>query len=85
MYFCPCCGTKNIIDFGSTFVCCKCTYDFTSKGKVYHQPLEFDKENFDSIEDKADILSIQETMGIVKVLANSKKVRKIQKLKSVFY
>ena len=54
-YFCPRCGNLDIIDYDDTFDCPKCM-------------LEFNKEDFDIVEDKSNVLSIQEKMAFIEVL-----------------
>lgn len=57
-YFCPRCGCKDIIEYDKSFDCPECKDDKC-------MPLEFDKEDFNTIEDKSNILSIQEKLALV--------------------
>jgi len=59
IYYCPRCGCKNIIEYEKSFDCTRCKDE---KG----MPLEFDKEDFNTIEDKSNILSVQEKLDIIK-------------------
>ena len=58
-YYCPRCGCKDIIEYDKSFDCPLCKDD---KG----MPLEFDKEDFNSIDDKSNILSVQEKLAFIK-------------------
>ena len=58
-YNCPYCNTDKVIVYEKYFQCRIC------KSK-------FDKLNFDSFEDKSDLLSINELKGIAKVLKKHK-------------
>lgn len=53
-FYCPRCGSKDIIDYADTLDCPKCL-------------LEFDKKDFEEIDDKAAILSIKEKLSILNV------------------
>ena len=55
--YCPRCGNKNIIEYSNSFDCPKCI-------------LEFDKKDFESIEDKSAVLSIEEKLSFMKVYYN---------------
>ena len=54
-YYCPHCGNQNIVNNDDSFECSECR-------------LEFDKKDFHEIEDKSNILSIEEKLGISQVL-----------------
>ena len=58
IYFCPRCGCKEIVEYDDSFDCTRCKDE---KGI----PLEFDKEDFDTIEDKSNILSVQEKLAFI--------------------
>ncbi len=66
-YFCPRCGSQNIVNYDDSFECSECR-------------LEFDKKDFDEIEDKSCILSIEEKLGIVEVLKKFSKGDNFQQL-----
>jgi len=56
-FYCPRCGNKNIIEYINSFDCPTCS-------------LEFDKKDFELIEDKSAILSIKEKLSFTKVFEN---------------
>jgi hypothetical protein len=58
-YYCPRCGCKEIVEYDNSFDCTICK----DKGGI---PLEFDKEDFDIIEDKTNILSVQEKLAFIR-------------------
>ena len=58
-YSCPRCGNKKIIDYPKSFDCPKC---LDNEGF----PLEFDMEDFHTIEDKSEILSVREKLALFK-------------------
>ena len=63
-FHCPRCKNEKTIDYGDTFDCPLCN-------------LEFEKKDFEIFDDEDDILSIEEKLGIVKVLnTNSEKKKK---------
>ena len=64
-YYCPRCKTRDIIEYDKSFDCILCKDE---KG----MPLEFDKVDFDSIEDKANILSVQEKLALIRELGVDK-------------
>ncbi len=64
-YYCPRCGRKDIIKYDKSFNCPECKDE---KG----MPLEFDKEDFNTIEDKSNILSVQEKLAFIKELGLDK-------------
>jgi len=51
-YYCPRCGTSEVVENPTSFDCAKCQ-------------LEFDKRDFESIEDKSSILSIKEKLDFI--------------------
>ncbi|MBD3341957.1 MAG: hypothetical protein GF353_22850 [Candidatus Lokiarchaeota archaeon] len=51
-YYCPRCGSKDIVDYGDSFDCKHCV-------------LEFDKKDFDQLPDKEDVLALEEKREIV--------------------
>ena len=57
VYYCPRCRNRNIVIYEDSFECKDCL-------------LEFEKEDFDTIDDKMCILSLQEKKGILKVIKN---------------
>ena len=57
-YYCPRCGNTEIIDYGDSFDCPICLR-------------EFEKKDFDTIEDKSKILSVEEKLGIIRELRNN--------------
>lgn len=61
IYYCPRCGCKDIIDYDKSFDCPICKDE---KGL----PLEFDKEDFNIIGDKSNILSVQEKLALIREL-----------------
>jgi len=58
-YYCPRCGCKKIIEYDKSFDCPLCR---DNKG----MPLEFDKEDFNNIDDKSHVLSKQEKLAFIK-------------------
>ncbi len=58
-YYCPHCGTDKIYEYDESFDCMVCK---TKSGL----PLEFDKVDFDTLEDKANILSVQEKLAVIR-------------------
>ena len=64
-YYCPRCGRKDIIEYDKSFDCPECKDE---KG----MPLEFDKEDFNTIEDKSNLLSVQEKLAFIKELGLDK-------------
>ncbi|MBD3338036.1 MAG: hypothetical protein GF353_02935 [Candidatus Lokiarchaeota archaeon] len=58
-YHCPRCGSEDIVDYGETFDCKHCV-------------LEFEKKDFDLIEDEANILAIEEKREVASDLYEDK-------------
>ncbi len=54
-YYCPRCGSKKIMDYGNTFDCTICN-------------LEFEKEDFEFVDDKEEILAISEKLAFTRIL-----------------
>ncbi len=59
-YYCPRCGNKKIIEYSKSFDCPKC---LDNEGF----PHEFDKEDFDKIEDKSETMSVREKLALLNV------------------
>lgn len=64
-FFCPRCGCRDIIEYDKSFNCPECKDQKA-------MPLEFDKEDFNTIEDKSNILSVQEKLAFIKELGLDK-------------
>ena len=64
-YYCPRCGCKDIIEYDKSFDCTICKDE---KGMSF----EFDKEDFNNIEDKSNILSLQEKLALIRELTQNK-------------
>ena len=60
-YYYPRCGNKKIIKYTTSFNCPKC---LDNEGF----PLEFDMEDFHTIEDKSEILSVREKLAFLKAV-----------------
>lgn len=60
VYFCPYCKSYDIIDFGDCFDCMHCT---DNNG----MPLEFEKIDCDTIQDRSLILANREKMKIIRI------------------
>lgn len=58
-YYCPRCGCKDVVEYEEYFDCTICKDDEI-------MPLEFDKEDFDTIKDNSNILSVQEKLALIK-------------------
>ncbi|KKN48020.1 hypothetical protein LCGC14_0657060 [marine sediment metagenome] len=71
-YYCPRCGSKQIIEYPKSFDCTKCV---DREGL----PLEFDKKDFDSIDDKLEILSVGEKLALLKPFEED--LKDLEKLK----
>ncbi len=58
-YYCPRCGSDKIIEYPKSFDCPKC---------LDHEgvPLEFDKEDFKSMDNKLEIMSVGEKLAFLK-------------------
>ena len=57
-YYCPRCGNTDIIEYSKSFDCPKC---LDNEGF----PLEFDKEDFDRIENNSEILTVREKLAFL--------------------
>ncbi len=68
-YFCPHCGTDKIYEYDESFDCMVCK----DKDGI---SVEFDKKDFDMIEDKSNILSIDEKLAVIKGLGLDKLSKK---------
>ncbi|HEC38179.1 hypothetical protein LCGC14_0659430 [marine sediment metagenome] len=58
-YYCPRCGNKRIIEYPKSFDCPKC---IDNEGF----PLEFDKEDLNTIDEKSEIMSVREKLAFLK-------------------
>ncbi len=57
-YYCPRCGNKKIVEYPKSFECPNC---LDNEGF----PLEYDKEDFNTIKNKSEILSVREKLAFL--------------------